>query len=318
MRLARYTARRLAFLVISLLGLSIVLFAIVNILPGDVAVMILGVEANQEKLAALRQQLGLNRPIWIRYLDWLTGVLTGDLGNSLRFGDPVTKLIVERFPPSAFLAVSAMVVSIIVAIPLGVVAAINQNKWEDFLASIAAFSGISLPNFFWGLVLIILFAEYLDIFPPSGYVNPLAHPIEGIAHVILPALALGFGLMAYTTRMTRSSLVEELRSGYIQLARSKGLRERTIVYRHALRNAFLPVLTVIGFQFGYLFGGIVVIETLFVYPGMGRLAFQALLKRDVPLILGSVLVIATVFMISNLIVDLLYAVLDPRIGDGRE
>jgi len=305
-------------MILALFALSVVLFSVVNVLPGDVAVMILGVEATEAKLQAVRQQLGLNQPIWVRYLDWISGVLTGELGTSLRFDEPVAKLIVDRFPASAFLAVSAMIISIAVAIPLGVIAAQERNTWKDFLASITAFSGISLPNFFWGLVLIILFAEWFNVLPPQGYVNPLQDPIAGIQHVILPASALGFGLMAYTTRMTRSSLIEELRSGYIQLARSKGISERRIVYRHALRNAFLPVLTVIGFQFGYLFGGIIVIEFLFVYPGMGRLAFQALLNRDVPLILGSVLVIAVVFMISNLIVDLLYAVLDPRVEGGGE
>jgi len=305
-------------MVLALFVLSILLFSIVNIIPGDVAVMILGVEASETKLQAVRQQLGLNRPIWVRYLDWISGVLVGDFGTSLRFDEPVEKLIINRFPASAFLAVSAMIISIVIAIPLGVIAAQERNTWKDLLASVTAFSGISLPNFLWGLVLIFLFAEWANFLPPSGYVSPMVDPIGAIQHVILPASALGFSLMAYTTRMTRSSLIEELRSQYIQLARSKGITERRIIYRHALRNAFLPVLTVIGFQFAYLFGGIVVIEFLFVYPGMGRLAFQALINRDVPLILGSVLVIAVVFMISNLIVDLLYAVLDPRVEGGGE
>jgi peptide/nickel transport system permease protein len=167
-------------------------------------------------------------------------------------------------------------------------------------------------------VLILVFAKYLSVLPPAGYTNPLVDPVDGVRRVLLPALALGFGLMAHITRMTRSSLLEELRSGYVRLAKSKGLSRRRIVYRHALRNAFLPVLTVIGFQLGFLFGGIVVIEQLFAYPGLGRLAFSALVNRDVPLIQGSVLVIATVFMLSNLVVDVLYAVLDPRVAAGGE
>lgn len=316
MSLSRYAARRLVLLVGTLFGASIIVFILTNVLPGDVAVMILGTRAEGEKLALLRQQLGLNQPLWVRYLDWIAGVLTGDLGKSLRFGDPVTTLIAQRLPASAFLAFTSLTIAILIAIPMGIVAAMDQNTWKDFAASIAAFTGISLPNFFWGMVLILLFAKYIAILPPSGYVNPLVDPVSGFQHVLLPAAALGFSLMAHLTRMTRSSLIEELRSGYVQLAKMKGLTYRSIVYGHALRNAFLPVLTVIGFQLGYLFGGIIVIEQLFAYPGLGRLAFSALINRDVPLIQGAVLTIAAIFMISNLIVDLLYAVLDPRVSTG--
>lgn len=316
MRLARYAARRLVLLVGSLVGVSVVTFAVVNVLPGDVATMILGTRASPERLATLRQNLGLARPLWVRYLDWLGGVLTGDMGRSLRYGEPVAALVAQRLPASAFLAVAALAVAAVSAIPLGVVAATEQNTWKDLGTSLVAFAGISLPDFFWGLVLILVFAKYLSLVPPAGYVNPVVDPVGGFAHVLLPALALGFALMAHLTRMTRSSLVEELRSGYVDLARSKGLPERRIVYRHALRNAFLPVLTVIGLQLGFLFSGIVVIEQLFAYPGLGRLAFKALVNRDAPLIQGAVLTIATVFMLSNLVVDLLYAVLDPRVGAG--
>jgi peptide/nickel transport system permease protein len=287
-----------------------------NVLPGDVAVMILGTRADSEQIEILRQQLGLNRPLYVQYLDWIVSVLQGDLGESLRFGDPVATLLAQRLPASAFLAFSALTIAVIVAIPLGVVAAVERNTWKDFLTSVGAFTGISLPNFFWGMVLILLLARYVPILPPSGYVSPLEDLPGAFAHVLLPAGALGFSLMAHLTRMTRSSLIEELRSGYVELARMKGLSSRRIVYRHALRNAFLPVLTVIGFQLGYLFGGIIVIEQLFSYPGLGRLAFNALINRDVPLIQGSVLTIAVIFMTSNLVVDLLYAVLDPRVSTG--
>jgi len=318
MSLARYAARRLVFLVGTLFGASVITFALVNVLPGDVAIMILGTSGGQEQVEALRQQLGLNQPVYIRYLDWMFGVLQGDLGRSLRFGDPVAVLIAQRFPASAFLAFTSLTIAVIVAIPMGIVAAVEQNTWKDFLTSIAAFTGISLPNFFWGMVLILLLARYLPLLPPSGYVSPLEDLPSAFAHVLLPAGALGFSLMAHITRMTRSSLIEELRSGYIELAKMKGLSSRRIVFRHALRNAFLPVLTVIGFQLGFLFGGIIIIEQLFAYPGLGRLAFNALLSRDAPLIQGSVLTIAVVFMTSNLIVDLLYAVIDPRVTTGGE
>lgn len=318
MRIVEYTARRLVLLVGSLVGVSIITFALVNVLPGDVALMILGTRASEAKLEALRQQLGLNQPLWLRYIDWLAGALTGDLGSSLRFGDPVSVLIADRFPASAFLAAFALTISIVVAIPLGVVAATNRNGPEDLATSVLAFFGISLPDFFWGLVLILVFAKYLSVLPPSGYVSPFVDPVGAVAHAVLPALALAFGLTAHLTRMARSSLIEELGKGYVKLAQSKGLPRRRILYRHALRNAFLPVLTVIGFQLGFLFGGIVVIEQVFAYPGIGRLAFNGLLNRDVPLIQGAVLVIAVVFMLSNLTVDVLYALLDPRVGSGGE
>jgi peptide/nickel transport system permease protein len=316
MNLSRYAARRLLLLVATLFGASVVTFVLTNVLPGDVAVMILGTRADSEQIEILRQQLGLNRPLYVQYLDWIVSVLQGDLGESLRFGDPVATLLAQRLPASAFLAFSALTIAVIVAIPLGVVAAVERNTWKDFLTSVGAFTGISLPNFFWGMVLILLLARYVPILPPSGYVSPLEDLPGAFAHVLLPAGALGFSLMAHLTRMTRSSLIEELRSGYVELARMKGLSSRRIVYRHALRNAFLPVLTVIGFQLGYLFGGIIVIEQLFSYPGLGRLAFNALINRDVPLIQGSVLTIAVIFMTSNLVVDLLYAVLDPRVSTG--
>lgn len=317
-RLLRFLARRLGLLVVSLLGVSIITFGLVNVLPGDVARLILGTQATEAQLEALRQQLGLNRPLWVRYLDWLAGAVQGDFGNSLRFDDPVSKLISNRLPASAFLAFLALGISIVIAIPLGVVAATNRNSWKDLGTSVLAFFGISLPDFFWGLVLILVFAKYFSVLPPSGYVSPTADLVGAFRHALLPAVALAFALTAHLTRMSRSSLIEELGAGYVQLARSKGLSERTIVYRHALRNAFLPVLTVIGFQLGFLFGGIVVIEQVFAYPGLGRLAFNALLNRDVTLIQGSVLVIATIFMLSNLTVDVLYAVLDPRVGSGGE
>lgn len=316
MSLSRYAVRRLVLLVATLFGASVITFGLTNVLPGDVAVMILGTRANNEQLEILRQQLGLNRPLYVQYFDWIAGVLQGDLGRSLRFGDPVATLLAQRLPASAFLAFSALTIAVIVAIPLGVVAAVERNTWKDFATSVGAFTGISLPNFFWGMVLILLLAKYLPLLPPSGYVSPLEDLPGAFAHVLLPAGALGFSLMAHLTRMTRSSLIEELRSGYVELARMKGLSSRRIVYRHALRNAFLPVLTVIGFQLGYLFGGIIVIEQLFSYPGLGRLAFNALINRDVPLIQGSVLTIAVIFMTSNLVVDLLYAVLDPRVSTG--
>jgi len=275
MSFARYAGRRLVFLVGTLFRASIITFAIVNVLPGDVAVMILGTSGSQEQVEVLRQQLGLNQPVYIRYLDWIIGVIQGDMGQSLRFGDPVAVLITSGSRERVSLAFAAL------ASP-----SLSRFRWVSSPPSSRTRGRTSSrasprspasasPNFFWGMVLILLFAKYLALLPPSGYVSPFEDLPDAFAHVLLFAGALGFSLLAHITRMTRSSLIEELRSGYIDLAKMKGISSRRIVLRHALRNAFLPVLTVIGFQLGFLFGGIIIIEQLFAYPGLGRLAFNA-------------------------------------------
>lgn len=317
-RITNFAIRRLVFVIVSLFGVSMLTFAIVNVLPGDVAVMILGTEASEEQLAVVRDQLGLNQPVWVRYFDWLSSVLVGDFGQSLRFQLPVRELILQRLPASALLAFTSLLIGSIVAIPLGVFAAMERDSLKDFGTSVFAFLGMSLPNFFWGILLLLLFSRYLNVLPPSGYVSPAEDPIGAAQHVLLPALALAFALMAYITRMTRSSVLNEYGSAYTDLARSKGLSERQVVYHHTLRNSFLPVLTVIGFQVAYLFGGIVIIEELFAYNGLGSLTYTALLNRDAPLVQGTILVIAALVMMSNFVVDLLYAVLDPRVGSGGD
>lgn len=317
-RLSRVAARRVVLLVLSLVAVSVITFATINVLPGDVALMILGQQASEERLILVRDQLGLNRPLWVRYLDWAGSLLSGDLGQSYYYTASVQDLIAQRLPKTTFLAFSAMIMAVGLSIPLGVLAALNENQRIDLFASLTAFAGLSLPNFFWGIMLILVFAEYLNIFPPSGYTSPLVDPVSAVSHIILPAVALAFGLMAHIMRMTRSSLLEELRAGYIQLGRMKGMSESDIVYRHALRNAFLPVLTVIGFQLSYLFGGVVIIEQVFSFPGIGRLLFNSVLQRDVPVLQTVVIIFAGITMFSNLAVDLLYAVFDPRIGSGGE
>jgi peptide/nickel transport system permease protein len=306
--------QRLALIAVSLFIVSVITFIAINILPGDVAQTILGQQASQSQLEELRQQLGLNRPLWTRYSDWVGGLLTGDLGASYYYSQPVQELVLDRLPETTFLAFVAILIAISLSIPLGIIAALRENEPIDLFASLTAFAGVSLPNFFWGIMLILIFAEYLNLVPPSGYVSPLKNPGVALSHVVLPATALAFGLMAHIMRMTRSSLLEELRAGYVQLGRMKGLTDFRIIYRHALRNAFLPVLTVIGFQLSYLFGGVVIIEQVFSYPGLGRLLFNSVLQRDVPVLQTTVFIFAAITMLSNLTVDLLYAVFDPRIG----
>ncbi len=241
-------------------------------------------------------------------------MLQGDWGTSLRFKEPIAKLLGQKILASGVIVVLSLLIALSLAIPLGVVGAVRQNRWQDTVSSSTALLGISLPDFFWGMVLILLFSRWLGLLPSSGFVSPLENLWLSIKHALLPAIALGLSLMAHLTRMTRSAMLEVLSQDYIRVSRSKGLGERMVVYKHALRNAIAPVITVAGLQLGYLFGSIIVVESLFNYTGVGWLTYQALLNRDIPLIQATVFVIATVFMLSNLVVDLVYKVLDPRIS----
>ncbi|GGM52303.1 ABC transporter [Haloarcula argentinensis] len=313
-----YVARRIGFMTVTLFLVTLIAFAVTNVLPGDVALLILGPNANDQSIAALQAQLGLNRPLYIQYIDWFVGLLQGDMGESLRFGDPVVGLIAERLPRSLLLAVSATLVAVTLSIPLGVYAAINQNEAPDVSASMFAFIGISLPIFLWGLVFILIFAVWLNLFPTNGYVSPGKDLVASLHRLVLPAGAMGFALTAYIMRMTRSSMLEVLSEEYINLARAKGMSQRVVVLRHALRNAIIPVITVIAFQFSYAFGGVVVLEEVFLWPGIGRLTLTAIQSRDIPLIQGCIIVVALIYMLSNFAADLLYAYFDPRIRYGGE
>lgn len=316
--IGRYLLKRLGFMSVTLLLVTIITFGFTNVLPGDVALVILGPNADEASLQALRTQLGLNRPLYVQYFDWVTDLLQGQLGNSLRFDEPVAALISERLPRSLLLAGAATVFAIVLAIPLGIVSAVKKNHWPDYIASMVAFAGLSVPGFFWGILFIFLFAVQLDLLPSGGFVPPGEDPVAALRHLIMPAAALGFALTAYIMRMTRSSMVEVLREEYIALAEAKGLSERTVVLKHAFRNAVIPVITVIAFQFSYAFGGVVVIEEVFYWPGIGQLTLSAIENRDIPLIQGTVIVVALVFMFSNLVADVLYAYFDPRIRyDGE-
>ncbi|WP_435320546.1 ABC transporter permease [Haloarchaeobius sp. TZWSO28] len=326
MSLASYLVRRVGFMAVTLLLVTVITFAVTNILPGDVALLILGPNASDEKVAALQQQLGLNKPLYAQYFDWLTGLLTGDLGTSLKFqGESVSALIVEKLPRSLMLAVAATGVAVVLSIPLGIIAAYRQNDWPDFLASTFGFVGVSIPIFLWGLVFILVFAIWpaqyfgIDFFPTTGYAAPSE---EGwgmtLRHLALPATSMGFALTAYIMRMTRSSMLEVLSEEYVKLARAKGMSEWVVVLRHAFRNAVIPVITVVAFQFAYAFGGVVVLEQVFFWPGIGRLTLTAVKARDIPLLQGCIIVIALMYMISNLVADVLYAYFDPRIRYGGE
>lgn len=300
-------------MLLTLLLLSVITFTVTNILPGDVAMVIMGTQSNPEALAGLRESLGLNDPLLVQYGRWIGGMLTGDWGTSLVFKEPIAPLLAQKMTASGVIVLFSMTIALSCAVPLGIWAAVHANRWQDTASSSAALLGVSLPDFFWGIVLILLFARGLGWLPSSGFVDPADDFLAAARHAFLPALALGLGLMAHLTRMTRATMTGILKQEFIRVARAKGLDERTVVWRYGLANAIGPVMTVAGLQVGYLFGSIIVIESLFNYTGMGWLTYQALLNRDIPLIQASVFVIAGVTMMANLIVDLLYVVVDPRI-----
>lgn len=308
-----YLLNRLLSLALTLALISAITFLVTNVLPGDVAMVIMGTQSNPEALAGLRSSLGLNDPLVVQYGRWVGGMLTGDWGQSLVFKQDIAGLLVQKMTASGLLVVMSMGFALAMAVPLGVWAARHRDRWQDGTASTAALLGVSLPDFFWGIMLILLFARTLGWLPSSGFADPGQDLGLARRHALLPSMALGLGLMAHLTRMTRSAMIGILGQEFIRVARAKGLSEGTVIWRYGLSNAIGPVMTVAGLQVGYLFGSIIVVESLFNYTGMGWLTYQALLNRDIPLIQSSVFVIAAVVMTANLIVDLLYPLVDPRI-----
>ena len=311
-----YVLNRLLSLVLTLLLISAITFGVTNILPGDVAMMIMGTQSNPEALAGLRESLHLNDPLVLQYGRWIGGMVTGDWGTSLIFKKPIAELLAQKIMASALLVVMSMAFALICAVPLGVWAAVHRGRWQDTTSSGAALLGVSLPDFFWGIVMILVFARGLGWLPSSGFADPTENFWLAVRHALLPSLALGFSLMAQLTRMTRSTMTSILNQEFIRVARAKGLSERTVVWRYGLANAIGPVMTIAGLQIGYFFGSVIVVESLFNFTGMGWLTYQGLLNRDIPLIQASVFVIAAVVMLTNLVVDLLYLVVDPRIRLG--
>ena len=308
-----YVIKRLLSMTFTLILISIITFVITNILPGDVAIMIMGTQSNPEALANLRENLGLNDTLFVQYGNWVLGILQGDLGTSLLFKMPIGPLLLQKITSSALIVALSMSVALLLAIPLGVWAAVHKNRWQDNFSSSVSIIGVSLPDFFWGIMLILIFARALGWFPSSGFVHPNEDIFLAIKHAFLPSLALGLGLMAHLTRMTRATMTGILSQEFIRVARAKGLKEKVVVWQYGLSSAIGPVITVAGLQTGYLFGSIIVMESLFNYTGMGWLTYQALLNRDIPLIQATVFSIDAAVMLINLLIDLLYPILDPRV-----
>jgi peptide/nickel transport system permease protein len=309
----QYVVRRVVAIIPVLFGISILVFLLVHLIPGDVAQILLGTQATDQQLATLRRTFGLDRPLPVQYVDWLSHVLVGDFGVSFRTNRPVLPDLVSRFGVTLQLTIVSMVVALVVAIPLGAASASSRGRGPDALTRVAALLGLSIPNFWLGTLLILFVSLILHWLPPVGFVSLLDNPWLGIQTLILPAIALGTAVAAFIMRMVRSSLLEVLRQDYIRTAHAKGLRERSVLYRHALKNAFIPVLTVIGVQVGYLLGGAVIIESIFSLPGMGRFLLDSISNRDYSIVQGGVLLIALIFSLVNLSVDLMYGWLDPRI-----
>ncbi|MDX1502051.1 MAG: ABC transporter permease [Thermoanaerobaculia bacterium] len=297
--------RRLLQVVPIALTVATLVFSLIHLIPGDPVEMMLGEGAERSQVEELRAELGLDRPLLEQYLAYIGGLARGDLGRSLHFGRPVSELLAERYPATLQLAVAAMAVALVVAVPLGIVAAYRRNRMTDHLSRLLALLGVSLPNFWLGPMLILAFAIHLDWFPVSGR--------QGWASVVLPAVTLGTAMAGLLTRMVRASVAEELHRPYLTTARAKGLLTRAVLVRHALRNASIPVLTIVGLQFGTLLTGAIITETIFAWPGIGSVVIQAIRLRDYPLVQGAVLLIALTYLLLNLATDLLYAALDPRI-----
>ena len=310
-----FLARRLLHLGPVLLGVSLIVFMVLHLAPGDPAEVMLGANANKEDLARLRTQLGLDQPLYVQYLTWISHVARGDLGRSLWMKRPVLGEVLERFKATLLLTGSALLLSTLGGIALGIASATRANSLLDRLSGVASLFGASMPVFWLGIVLMVIFSLWLGWLPASGMYAPYGGGglRDLFAHLVLPAVTLAAASVTIIARLTRATMLETLGQDYVRTARAKGLGERTVVWRHALKNALIPIVTVVGVQAGYLLGGAVLTETVFAWPGVGTLVVQGILARDMPLVQGGVLVIALSFVLVNLAVDTLYAWLDPRI-----
>ncbi len=308
-----YVVKRIALIGYTLLVVSLIVFAITQILPADAAVMLLGENATAEALAAVREKLGLNTSVWIQYGHWLANVLHGDFGISMRNGQPVGPAMFEALGRSLLLALLAIVLMLIVAVPLGIIAAIRRGKTADFAVSITSYVGVSLPEFVTSTLLILVFADWLQWLPATGYVPLTENLSSGLLHLALPVLTVSMILIAHVSRMVRSELVDVLHSDYVRAARLKGLSASAVLFKHALRNALLPTITIVALDVGYLLGGVIVVEEIFALPGIGRQLIVAVQSRDLPSIQAGALIMATTYAVANFLADMAYAWLDKRI-----
>ena len=312
-----YIAKRLLLIVPTLFGAAALVFLIMRVLPGDVALLIFGGDAgghiDPKQLAAMRERLGLDQPLWVQFGTWLWGVLRFDFGTSLWTGRPVVEELLIRLPLSLELALAATMVSVIIAIPFGMLAAIRQDTWVDYVVRVVSIGGLAIPGFWVGILCILLLVIFFGWGPPLEFTPPWVNPWANLQMMIWPIVTVGYRQAAVTTRMTRSTLLEVLREDYIRTAWAKGLRERAVVIRHALKNSMLPVITLIGTEFAFLIGGLVVTETVFTLNGVGRFVVDAVAHRDYPVVQALIFLTTFSFVVVNLLIDLTYALFYPRI-----
>jgi peptide/nickel transport system permease protein len=336
--LVKYTIKRILMLIPVLLGVSLVVFLIMRVFSPDPAPVVLGEHASKEAMKAWRDAHGLNESIVLQFIDFLKNAITGNFGNSYYTNQPVSKEIMARFPATVELAICSIIFASVFGVLLGVVAAVHKNTIADYASTLLALIGISMPIFWLGILLILLFSGTLHLLPSTGRIDPMLQPVGGsglylwdtltagdfeafgnaVQHLIMPTLALSLYSMAIITRMTRSSMLDTLNQDYIRTARAKGITQQRVIKHHALRNAMIPITTVIGLQFGSLLGGAVLTETVFAWPGIGSYTVECIQKSDFPVVQAVVLIIATIYVLINLVVDLIYAFLDPRIKYSKE
>jgi peptide/nickel transport system permease protein len=309
----RYLLRRLVFTIPVLVFVSLIVFSLINLIPGDPARILLGEEPSKEALETLRHELGLDRPFYARYLIWINHIVHGDLGRSVRDHRPVLDTILLKLPVTVELTITSLVVAWVIAIPSGALAAWKQRSAADYVATTFSLAGISIPNFWLGIMLIYWLAVNHHLLPPSGYVEPWLDLRRNLTLMVMPSIVLGTALAALVMRLLRSSMIEVLSADYVRTAHAKGLTDLGIIVKHAMKNAMIPVVTVMGLQFSGLLGGAVITETIFAIPGIGRLAVDSILTRDYPMVQGVVLFVAVAVVFTNLAVDVIYGALDPRI-----
>ena len=314
MNVAAKIIKKLLMMIPIVIMVSIILFLLLKALPGDAAMVAGGEFATDADIEAAREAMGLNKPLYVQYLDWLWGILHGDFGVSLLTGSPIVDKIVQRFPATMELAILSMIFAILIAVPLGIVSAVYRNSVWDTLSSILSVIGIAMPSFWLGMLLIILFALTLGWLPASGYTPFFEDPLKSLRYMILPAFSIGASFAATTMRQTRNALLEVLDQDYMMTAKAKGLPGHIIIWKHALRNALIPVVTVVAMQTGKLFGGAVIAETVFVIPGLGSEIVNSIMKRDFPTTMAMIMIVAVIVIFINTFIDILYGFIDPRVG----
>lgn len=308
-----YVWRRAFTLILTVLLVLLMTFVVFRIIPGNPALTILGMEADEAQVAALEAKLGTDRPLGEQFLNWIRGAAFGDLGDSLKFSRPVAELIADRLPVTASLAILSIAMTIAIAVPLGIAAARSQRKAAGWWISLLTQLGLAVPSFWLGILLVLLFALTFRWFPAGGYVRWSDHPLEALRSLFLPSLAVAIPQVAVVVRYLRTTMLEQMKQDYVRTGYSKGLRERTVLYKHVLKNALIPVVTVVGMIFADVLGGSLVVEQVFALPGLGRLLVSSIGARDFPLVQGMILFIAVTVIVINFVVDMLYRILDPRI-----